>query len=395
MVQSERPIKILFIVNSLRFFMSHRSALANSCSRQGWEVHVAAADEFGEFSLKDSDVKFHSVEAFRSKQIPFFSRIQILVQLFKIIMTVRPNVCHVVTLEAIFFFTILNVIFFRIPSVLAFAGFGRFFTTFAEKNRSLQKLLESVLSVVLRRGRYIAVVQNKSDLAHIKKLAPRLPVELIRGSGVNLRQFAWADYEVLPRSFGELKVLFASRLMVTKGILDFLAAASILMQKRTDIRMFVAGSFDTNNDDVIPNETMARYVDSGAVEYIGFCSCIPDLLRGIDVVCLPSVYGEGMPKVLLEAAAAGCIVVSTSTSGCAEAFIPGISGVLVPPNRPDKLAEILQKLASMPVDRLSEMGRAGRAIAVSEFDVSLVVKKHFEIYRRFVDDEERIDNLRR
>jgi glycosyltransferase involved in cell wall biosynthesis len=57
---------------------------------------------------------------------------------------------------------------------------------------------------------------------------------------------------------------------------------------------------------------------------------MPDLLRECDIVCLPTRYGEGIPRILIEAAATGLASIASDHPGCREAVEDGITGEIVP-----------------------------------------------------------------
>jgi glycosyltransferase involved in cell wall biosynthesis len=95
-------------------------------------------------------------------------------------------------------------------------------------------------------------------------------------------------------------------------------------------------------------------------------------------VALPS-YREGLPKALLEAAAAGRAVVTTDVPGCRDAIEPDVTGVLVPVKDAASLADTIGQLVQDDTMRTS-MGLAGRALAEQAFDVREVAGKHVHVY---------------
>jgi glycosyltransferase involved in cell wall biosynthesis len=86
------------------------------------------------------------------------------------------------------------------------------------------------------------------------------------------------------------------------------------------------------------------------------------------IVCLPSFYGEGIPKSLLEAAAAGCAMVTTDAAGCREAVLPSVNSDLVPARDAQALVEALQRLIDDPQRGLAT-GETGRAMVCERFDI--------------------------
>jgi glycosyltransferase involved in cell wall biosynthesis len=102
------------------------------------------------------------------------------------------------------------------------------------------------------------------------------------------------------------------------------------------------------------------------------------------VFCLPSYYGEGVPKVLLEAAAAGKALITTDMPGCREVVIAGVNGLQVEPRNPIALATAIKTLLS---DRelCSRMGAESRALAEREFDVERVKEQTIALYEELLN----------
>ena len=98
------------------------------------------------------------------------------------------------------------------------------------------------------------------------------------------------------------------------------------------------------------------------------------------IACLPTFYGEGLPKVLIEAAACGRPVVATDIPGCREIVRHGENGLLVPARDPRALAAALKQLILDPALR-QRMGKRGREIAEKEFSVERVNNETLALYK--------------
>ena len=108
-----------------------------------------------------------------------------------------------------------------------------------------------------------------------------------------------------------------------------------------------------------------------------------DIISTAAIVTLPSYYGEGLPKILIEAAACGRAVVTTDHPGCRDAIQEGETGLLVPVKDANALACAIKLLLDNP-QRCADMGRAGRKRAEEIFDLNMVVEKHIEIYEELL-----------
>ena len=115
-----------------------------------------------------------------------------------------------------------------------------------------------------------------------------------------------------------------------KGIKEFVEAASIIKKRGIQARFVLVGGVDTGNPTSIPETQLKLWVNEGLVEWWGYKKDMPAVLQAAHIACLPSSYGEGLPKSLLEAAACGLPIVTTDAPGCREVVREGVNGLLVP-----------------------------------------------------------------
>ena len=117
----------------------------------------------------------------------------------------------------------------------------------------------------------------------------------------------------------------------------------------------------------------------GHVIFLGERDDIPDLLAATDLIVLPS-WSEGIPRVLMEAAALGKTAVATDVFGIRETVVHGETGWLVPFRDPIKLADAMEDLLSSP-GKVTRMGLAARRRAEEMFDERLYFEKTDKFYR--------------
>jgi len=143
----------------------------------------------------------------------------------------------------------------------------------------------------------------------------------------------------------------------------------------------LAGEPDPDNPAAIPYEQLEVWQESGEIEWWGLQEArnMPRVLAGSHIVCLPS-YREGIPRILIEAAAAGRPIVTTDAPGCRELVRPGVNGIIVPSRDTTSLASALRFLIEHPEIR-SAMGTSNRQIAVQEFSQELVISQFMSVYR--------------
>ena len=180
------------------------------------------------------------------------------------------------------------------------------------------------------------------------------------------------------RPSGMPVILLAGRMLWDKGVGEFVEAAKILKSSGRDARFVLVGDSDPENPACIPDQILSEWQASGAVECWGRRENIAEILGDSTIVCLPS-YGEGLPKVLIEAAACGKAIVTTDAPGCREIVQHGTNGLLVPVKDAAALADAIEKLLGNKKLR-EKMGRKGREIFEQEFTVEKVNSETLELY---------------
>ena len=105
-----------------------------------------------------------------------------------------------------------------------------------------------------------------------------------------------------------------------------------------------------------------------------------NILPLASIVVLPSYYGEGLPKILIEAAACGRAVITTNHPGCRDAIENYVTGLLIPIRDSYAIAEAVSSLLDNPA-YCKEMGYAGRKLAEQKYSIEKVCEAHMRIYQ--------------
>ena len=145
------------------------------------------------------------------------------------------------------------------------------------------------------------------------------------------------------------------------------------------MRFLLAGEAAPGHPDALAEDDVRGLAARAGVEFLGYRSDLPALLPQADLLVHPSYYAEGVPRILLEAAAAGVASITTDLPGCREAVVPGETGLLVPPRDPERLAREMAGLAA-DSPRLAAMGRAARQLAEARFDIRAVTATQIALY---------------
>ena len=289
----------------------------------------------------------------------------------------KPDIAHLITIKAYLYGGIVSRIT-KVPSlVTAVAGLGILFNQKKLKNIFFQILLYPLFKIAFNHRNQKIIFQNKGDIKILKNWIGigAKKIELIHGSGVNLSEFK----KIEETNNKIINICMASRLLHDKGVFDYISAARKIKEKGIKAIFYLAGDLDLQNSKSLSENDLYKIKIEKIVKYIGYQKDIAKLYAKSNIICLPSFYGEGLPKSLIEAAAASRAIVTTNVPGCRDAVISELSGLIIPPKNSKKLADAIEFLIKNPDIRIS-MGKAGRRLAEKKFSIQTVIKKHILIY---------------
>lgn len=370
--------KILFVGNDAAFFLSHRIPLAEHVSHRGYDVHVAMpepADSPEALDIQARGMCYHSFSMDRMSRNPL-RELGAIWSLYRLYKQVQPDLIHHIAVKAILYGGIAALLSGHTRSIYAFTGLGSLFTHQDIATKTLRTVITPVYKAIFFPSRAWAIFQNPDDLGLFTQagITRKQRSVLIRSSGVNLREFRYR-----PEPEGDPVVLLAARMLKSKGVCEFAGAARKIHAKGLSARFVLVGDVP-NNHDAIPLEELRKWQQEGCVEWWGHRSDMPDILPQAHIICLPS-YREGVPKVLLEAAACGRAIVASDVPGCREITLHQQNGLLVEPQSSTALAAGIEILLRNP-DKRKRLGLAGRRLVEQEFSVEQVVHQTLQVYQK-------------
>ncbi len=267
-------------------------------------------------------------------------------------------------------------------------GLGSFFIYDDLKSKIIKNVILTGYKISSKKAKKV-IFQNSDDLEMFVKfgIIPREKAVLVKSSGIDTSEWKMESGEVLGSEFqvpsSELRVknekpivLMIARVIKDKGVEEFIKAVEILKDKA---EFWYAGDIDKGNKN-------AFNPDWKNINYLGFRRDIKDLISKCDIFVLPSFYGEGVPRTLIEAASMSKPIVTTNNRGCKEVVDDGINGFLVPIKDYKSLAKKIEILIDNPKLR-DEFGKKSREKAVNEFDIKAVVDKYLAVYEEILGSE--------
>lgn len=374
--------RLLFIVNVDWAFLTNRLPIAREALLQGYQVHIATSLTDKNEVLREYGFIVHSLSMDRGSA-SISDALRVSFQIYKIYQQIKPDVIHLVTIKPVLLGGLMAR-FLGMPAVVAaIPGLGFIFMATGFKAGLRRYFVELLYRSVFSHRNLTVIFQNADDLIRLSKSTglSASKVVLIRGSGVDL-----FEYPKAPQISSTPVVMLVARLIKDKGIVEFVDAVRLLRQKNLNARFVLVGNVDMANPTSIKDVDIKNWVNEGLIEWWGHRSDMPNVLLAAQVVVLPS-YREGLPKVLIEAAASGRAVITTDVPGCRDAIDPNVSGLLVPVRDPSALAIAIESLINDP-QRCQAMGDAGRILAERAFDVRQVVDAHMQIYGNLIKNHE-------
>ncbi|MEO6667056.1 MAG: glycosyltransferase family 4 protein, partial [Nitrospiria bacterium] len=303
---SVRP-RLLFLVTEDWYFWSHRLDLARASRDAGMAVSVATRVHAHGERIRAEGFKLIPIRLLRSSRHPL-RELAAIIELVRIYRRERPDIVHHVAMKPILYGSWAARLT-GVPAVVnAFAGLGFVFVADGHRARLLRLAMQLALRVALALPHARVIFQNREDcdLMVGSRIVRETQTVVIHGSGVDVARFL-----PQPEPDGEAVVVLASRMLWIKGVGEFVEAARLLRQRKIRAKFLLIGMVDQENPAAIPESQLLAWQSDDVITWRGHQEEMPSVLASAHVVVLPSYGGEGLPKILLEAAACARPIVAT------------------------------------------------------------------------------------
>lgn len=352
-----------------------RKPLLDMMQQKGYEVHVAIPSQAVFEQVQGWGFTPHLLHLTRDSLNPLreWKSVKSFKQVRKI---VNPDIAHHFTSKAVLYGSMAGA---RI-CVATVTGIG--FSLTGGMSGLKGKLFAAASKFLHRRAlrNCNSVIFQNADDMHVfleHKLLPREKATLIQGSGVDMIQNHPAK---LKPHEGPIRFVFLSRLIAPKGIYELVEAVNRLHNELPgQCEVVLAGAIDPQNPKSITEAELKKWVDEGILKYVGVVSNAVAAFEFADVAILPSYWLEGLPRSMVEAAAMGLPVITTTSSGCKDSVVDGVTGFAVPPKDAGALFEAMKKLANDP-DLRTKMGMEGRKFVENRYSVEAVLEQTWRVY---------------
>lgn len=369
-------MKFLIICSFLPSALNFRGKLLKEIHQQGYEIHIISPDltSFPAEHEKLLDLGYcvHEVSLQRTGTNPV-ADLKTLGSMYTLIKKIKPDYVLSYTIKPVIYGT-LAAWLAKVPNRYALiTGLGYAFQNVeTQTKRSIfQKLVHGLYHQALLRSNK-AFFQNPDDLKlfqDLKLLNAETPTVVVNGSGVNITDFNVLPLPVTADQKIKISFLLIARLLVDKGVREYVEAAKIIKHKYPHVEFNLVGWID-ENPAAITQQELDEWIAKKTINYWGKLSDVRPAIAASSVYVLPS-YREGTPRTVLEAMAMGRAIITTDAPGCRETVIDGDNGFLVEVKSVESLVVAMEKLILQP-ELIIQMGSRSREIVIDKYDVHQV-----------------------
>jgi glycosyltransferase involved in cell wall biosynthesis len=370
--------RILYVVTEDWYFLSHRLPMARAAKAAGYEVHVAARIKDGRPRIEQEGFVAHPLAWSRGSLSlrDSFTAVRELRRLFK---SLKPDIVHNVALKPVVLGTMASLRLKGTAVVNSLTGLGALFVDGGGSSTLTRTLVEFALGRLLKRARSRTIVQNPDDRAFLIGLGvPAEAIEIIPGSGVDIEK-----YRALPEPPPPVTAAFVGRMLRHKGVMTLIDAFRRATDRGVKLRLLLAGDCDPENPGSLAPEQLREFASAYGIVWLGHVTDIAEVWRQAHFAVQPSRGGEGLPKSLLEAAACGRAMVATDVPGCREIAIPSQTGILVPVDDADALADAMARMTEDAAMR-GRFGKAARRLVEMKFSAEAIGRETVAVYDRLL-----------
>jgi len=371
-------MNICFAIAHYKFFHSHRLDLTKELAKTHAVSIVTDCSKAIPQEIKY--LKSLGIEVInlpgRSKKNGYISYA---LSLRRAIQSINPEIVFYVTLEMSVFGAMIHHLLKIKKSFFLITGLGPFFYRKKLKYLALRSIQRLLFAFALMRKNCLFIFQNTDDLEVFidLKIANQSNVKMIRGNGVNASDLIYQD-----RTY-ENKVIFlyASRLVLSKGILEFINASRLLKEEYPDTEFHIAGGYNPEDPDSISSEAFNALVKDSEILYLGELphSEMKGCFHQASVFVMPS-YGEGLPKVALEAAASGLPLVMTNATGCKDCVEHAVNGFLVEAQSSEALYDGME-LCVKNLKSMKEYGQKSAEMVEKKYSLELITQEYLKLIK--------------
>lgn len=375
---------LLYIINVDWYFSLHWKDRAIAAQKEGYEVHIAmrCTNRKYQIELEKKGLHIHDIPLERKNTNPI-KEIATISSILKTIRRIDPEIIHSATIKPNIYAGLICRLTGK-PLIASVTGLGAIFSsgTTNSVKRIIQILTKKTYQLAFMHPKSKILFENRDDLTKMvtENLVSKSQAILIPGAGINTSLFT-------PKPFpppSPIIILFASRLLYKKGLVELINATRVLRTNGVNVKLLVAGIIDNDTNGAIPLNKLKLWDNQQLITWLGQVDNMPEIISRSHIVCLPTSYGEGIPRILIEAASCGRPVIASDTPGCREIIKDRQNGLLIDLQSEESLVSGLKILAK-DAGLQKKMGTYGRKLAMNTYSSEIVIRKTLTEYSNLLN----------
>ncbi len=315
-------MRILHILNhTLRLSGNVHAAIDVSCAQSNNGHDVAMCSGGGNFDQILKNNKVTLIEIDQKRKV--FTLIKASWKLYKFCKTWKPQLIHAhMMTSGVLAWPVTRIL--KIPLVT---------TVHNEFEKS---------SILMGLGDRVIAVSRVVKASMIKRGISEKRLRIVLNGTVGSARLPIPAPD--PKQLKHPAIVFVGGLHPRKGVPDLMNAFRQIYEKHTEANLYIVGEGPYSKEYAKLSQDLNI---ADRVHFIGALNDPRSYLRAADIFVLAS-YSDPAPLVLSEAREAGCAIIATEVDGIPQLLDNGEAGILVPPARPDKIAEALSSLIESP-----------------------------------------------
>lgn len=357
-------MKFLLISPKNRTVYNFRGELIKRIKEKGYDVIVTGPNRDFIEKIDELGVKFVEIPM-NKNGTNIVGDLKYCMKLRKLMKTEKPDVVLGYTIKPVVYGSIAAWLA-KVPNInCLITGGGYTFTATSFKAKVLGKIVRTLYKFAFKKADHV-IFQNNDDKNEFieRKLVKAEKCNVVNGSGVDMEHFTEAQRP------SKINFFMLSRLLKSKGVIEYLEAAKIVKGKYPDAEFSILGKYEFEMQDAVPKDYVEELINKKIITRYEETTDVRPYYEKASVYVLPS-YREGTPRTVLEAMAMARPIITTDTNGCRDTVKDNETGFLVPIKDVDALAEKMIYFIEHP-EAIETMGSAAKKYCEEKFEVNKV-----------------------
>lgn len=363
---------IFFVDNSTRCFYIFRLAVAKAFINMGYKVYVMSPPPYEYYSERIKETGAVHIPYKMNGKFSPLGDLKLLIKYWQLYKKYKPDFVIHYTIKPNIYGSIAAKIN-SISSVSVVPGTGFVF----QKKGLVSRIVVGLYKLAFKYPRKVWVLNEDDYSAFLSRnIVEKERLDILPGEGVDTTYYKSVS---IYKRHSPFVFLYMGRMLREKGV-EYIAQASKILRKKgvNDFEIHLLGLVDGLSKDVISMEEIKGWEQEGLVRFLG---SVPDVRKNIedaDCVLLPTFYGEGVPRSLMEACAMERAVLASDNVGCRDVVEDMYNGILCKSQDVDDLADKMEYMMSLPEEKLNVMGLNGRKKVKECFREEVIIQRYLE-----------------